>query len=124
MKLTQLKYKQKPPLELPLRIVSQSSKSHNDITSIQAPSVLDSSTITMPDQASIGMKLTLFPNLPTELRLRIWELASAIPRSVHLRERVCDECRAPDELVASFDPPKCASILHVCRESRDIALKN
>ena len=78
----------------------------------------------MPDQASTGKQFILFPNLPPELRLRIWEFASAIPRSVHLQECASDERRPSDEFVASFDPPKCASILHVCRESRDIALKS
>jgi hypothetical protein len=94
-----------------------------DIPSGSATSVLDSSTITMPDQASTGKQFTLFPDLPPELRLRIWEFASAIPRSVRLREFVPNERRTPDGLPAAFGPPRCSSILHVCRDSREIALK-
>jgi hypothetical protein len=77
----------------------------------------------MQVQSSIGTQFTLFLNLPPELRLRIWELASATPRSVRLRELLSKKLINPEEYPAIFGPPRCFSILHVCRDSRDIALK-
>jgi hypothetical protein len=62
----------------------------------------------------------LFPRLPAELRIRVWELA-AFPRLVHLPldQSQTPESRSPRGYVQS--PTPCPSILHVCRESRQHA---
>ncbi|KAK3324789.1 hypothetical protein B0T19DRAFT_402987 [Cercophora scortea] len=58
-----------------------------------------------------------FPRLPTELRLRIWELTASNPRVVEVRERGRLKSRA---FWAS--PTPVPAVLHTCRESRSLLL--
>lgn len=76
---------------------------------------------------------TLFPQLPLEIRMRIWELACFFPRNVdiwvtHLPESYI---REPPENYTRGGPPTpfrylsrspVPAILHVCNESRTIGL--
>ncbi|KAF4627900.1 hypothetical protein G7Y89_g10256 [Cudoniella acicularis] len=56
-----------------------------------------------------------FPLLPTEIRLKIWKIASQSPRTLELLYR-----HTGRELRCLQAPP---AILHVCRESRELGLQ-
>jgi len=60
----------------------------------------------------------LFPNLPPELRLQIWELA--LPRSRVLKVSVDIFDASKIALLGPYSP--IPSILHICHESRSLAL--
>jgi 2EXR family len=65
---------------------------------------------------------TLFPHLPFELRLKIWEHALSEPRTVTIscqREMLDRERRFAKAFTSPTPPP---SLLHTCRESRSEAL--
>ncbi|PMD40366.1 hypothetical protein L207DRAFT_565841 [Hyaloscypha variabilis F] len=65
---------------------------------------------------------TLFPHLPFELRLKIWDLALSEPRTVTIschREMLDRERRFAKSFTSSTAPPP---LLHVNRESRFEAL--
>jgi hypothetical protein len=64
----------------------------------------------------------LFPNLPFELRLKIWEYAISEPRTVTIscqREMLDRERRFAKAFTSSTPPPR---LLHINRESRFEAL--
>jgi 2EXR family len=64
----------------------------------------------------------LFPTLPFELRLKIWDLVLASPRAVTVscqREKLDRERRFAKAFTSKTPPP---ALLHVCRESRFEAL--
>lgn len=85
------------------------------------------SLVQSAEQIAIHPCFTLFPTLPAELRLRIWEITLTEPRTVTL---TCDK-----PTVASLQPSairnahvfrsdlRPPSLLHVNRESRDEALQ-
>ena len=77
-------------------------------------------------------QFTLFPNLPKELRIRVWQLAAREPRVVEIcwvREAqdrfrgIWDEFTPPNPPVF-YSPTPIPFVLHINRESRGIALEN
>ncbi|KAI1120042.1 hypothetical protein F5Y10DRAFT_273458 [Nemania abortiva] len=65
-----------------------------------------------------------FPNLPTELRLRVWVLAAEGPRILHVRIEdrpvwTSETELEHDTVYSSPTPPP--AVLHACRESRQTA---
>ncbi|TVY88940.1 hypothetical protein LAWI1_G004631 [Lachnellula willkommii] len=78
-----------------------------------------SASVNLPpeDAPSKLTEFHLFPNLPTELRLKIWGIILSTPRVLHMRrnERV-EHSRRIAESFASDEPPPAA--LHACHESR------
>jgi hypothetical protein len=58
-----------------------------------------------------------FPRLPQEIRLKIWDMVTDEPRAVIIRGRLGDSHGG----LRSPTPPPAA--LHVCLESREVALK-
>lgn len=69
-----------------------------------------------------------FPKLPQELRLKIWEMATDEPRVVVISSHFKDPARSwvtpPGQVRGGFySPTPIPAALHVCAESRDIALK-
>ena len=60
----------------------------------------------------------LFPLLPSELRLKVWNIVLSKPRvvSINCKRELCEN----DRRIAKAFPPQAAppAILHVCRESR------
>jgi hypothetical protein len=65
--------------------------------------------------ASENQKFTLFPELPKELRLKIWEFAQ--------EPRIVEVCQTQDS-AAFYSPTAPPTLLHISRESRHIALQN
>jgi hypothetical protein len=97
------------------------------IVSIQGGSV-PKYPLTLPaagPRPTIRTSFTLLPNLPIELRRKIWEFAAHIPRIIevefdqayanhyygHQDGRICIPCRRPP------------TVLHICREARAEGLK-
>lgn len=71
---------------------------------------------------SSNSTFTLFPSLPTELRLKIYSLALSVPRTLTLfceRKIIEGESRRATRFHSSSPPP---SLLSVCQESRFEAL--
>lgn len=62
--------------------------------------------------APIFNTFPFFPQLPTELRLKIWSHASPLPRIIELSWPENSKARSP---ISKTSPP---SVLHTCRESR------
>jgi hypothetical protein len=65
--------------------------------------------------ASENQRFTLFPQLPKELRLKIWEFAQ--------EPRIVEVCQTQDS-AAFYSPTALPMLLHISRESRHIALQN
>ncbi|KAI1747668.1 hypothetical protein F4782DRAFT_520339 [Xylaria castorea] len=66
----------------------------------------------------------LFPNLPTELRLRIWALAAEDPRILHVRiedRSVWTSATKLEHGTVYSSPTPPPAVLHACRESRQAA---
>jgi len=97
------------------------------IVSIQGGSV-PKYPLTLPaagPRPTISTSFTVLPNLPIELRRKIWEFAAHIPRIIevefdpeyadcyygHQDGRICIPCRRPP------------TVLHICREARVECLK-
>ncbi|KAF2431024.1 hypothetical protein EJ08DRAFT_588135 [Tothia fuscella] len=73
---------------------------------------------------STPTKFHLFPNLPVEIRLRIWDIVLSIPRTVQIRCNPVLFTRGVPRTASTFDsqtPPP--PLLHVNRESRHEALR-
>lgn len=67
------------------------------------------------DVMAATQEFTKFPELPKELRLKIWENASRVPRHIErLYDAICWK-------VDNFCPPP--AVLQACRESREVGLK-
>ena len=66
-----------------------------------------------------------FARLPAELRVRVWELVDPEPRVVELRRHMVEtktkKKRGPSEQIRCLSAAP--AILHVCRESRRIAIQ-
>lgn len=71
--------------------------------------------------ATARISFTLFPKLPTEVRLMIWKMTLPGPRAFELRSNYYFDMRAGDGYATSTDPQPVN--LMVCRESRNEALK-
>ncbi|KAF7913396.1 uncharacterized protein EAE98_011621 [Botrytis deweyae] len=88
--------------------------------------------------APINQTFTLFPNLPLELQRKVWEFAAVpIPRAIEIQSKFKENT---NKYVISFYnkvflfQPRCrfytitspvpTNLLHVCSESRNIALRN
>ncbi|KAF7917614.1 hypothetical protein EAE99_009280 [Botrytis elliptica] len=87
--------------------------------------------------APINQTFTLFPNLPLELQRKVWEFAAVpIPRAIEIQSKFKENA---NKYVTSFyekisiqrrsrfytiTSPIPTNLLHVCSESRNIALRN
>ncbi|TVY80451.1 hypothetical protein LSUE1_G007807 [Lachnellula suecica] len=63
----------------------------------------------------------LFPNLPSEIRLKVWSFIVGTPRvvKIHCKKRIERNRRFADAFVSEEPPP---IALHICQESRHEAL--
>ncbi len=69
---------------------------------------------------SAGRAFPKFSRLPKELRLRVWEMAAEQPRVVVIHSAKREEGdETPPGFISSSPPP---AVLHVCAESRGMAL--
>jgi hypothetical protein len=80
-----------------------------------------------PDSTKILSVSTLFPKLPIEIRLKIWEYDCFFTRNVdiwakNIKGVVCDETGEVAHYFHSYTSPP--SLLHVCKESRFEALQH
>ncbi|CZS93657.1 uncharacterized protein RCO7_09477 [Rhynchosporium graminicola] len=82
------------------------------------------SSFSGPDPAS--KQFAFFPKLPAELRLMIWELALPGERIVRIQEFV--ESSPHDRILQAYQcigsKARVPTLLHVCHESRTLALKH
>jgi hypothetical protein len=62
-------------------------------------------------------RFTFFPELPTELKLKIWEFALLVPRVIPVK----DNCIGQPHMLRAMG--RQSSITHVNREAREVALK-
>jgi hypothetical protein len=73
-------------------------------------------TEVQPSAVKSQSAFTKFSDLPTELRLKIWEHASRAPRALELMYCIVDR------KFFTFQPAP--TVLHTCRESREVGLSN
>ncbi|QGI70809.1 hypothetical protein CEK26_003143 [Fusarium fujikuroi] len=77
------------------------------------------------ETASRDRCFTLFPNLPAEIRLMIWE--AALPEEVHPRSKICEiwDLKRGEDIIATT-PRATANIafLACCHESRHFAIND
>ncbi|TAQ88116.1 hypothetical protein B7494_g3580 [Chlorociboria aeruginascens] len=78
------------------------------------------------DEATSPPRFTLFPDLPCELRIKIWKLAEPGPRTVRIQYNM-NYKSWNGKFIADFkgwtSPDPAPTILHVCQESRAEALR-
>lgn len=73
------------------------------------------------EQRTEGSSFTLFPKLPVELRLMVWELALPGPRVITIQaRRVSSAARGLPHLTADYSIP---AIFHTSQESREAVLR-
>lgn len=65
----------------------------------------------------------LFPQLPVELRLRIWKAIACLPRIVIIHDKP-SSCLTTSPVSGFVSPTPIPTILHVCHEARQAALEN
>ncbi|KAI1279697.1 hypothetical protein F5Y07DRAFT_405927 [Xylaria sp. FL0933] len=110
------------------------SESHDNTMATDEP---DSSHDAMGSSSSAHVgdsrieQFTLFPKLPTELRLIIWEFAMQEPRLVHLRtdgyhpyRRGCPRTGAPELKIYGTQYEQVPAYFFINRECRHLALKH
>ncbi|MCJ1248771.1 hypothetical protein MMC30_005990 [Trapelia coarctata] len=112
---------------------TQSPQQKPDILSLIIPNLSRRPTTTPPNETHPSpavsgprSEFTLFPALPAELRLKIWEFALPGPRVVEIKAPPPSFAdRPPDSALDDFTS-SCAipTLLHVNSEARGIALKH
>jgi hypothetical protein len=66
---------------------------------------------------------TIFNQLPTELRLKIWEAALPDPRVINIRQKALRKKGPGRDIIGVTSDTKTPSVLLACRESYDVSSK-
>ncbi|KAH8595078.1 hypothetical protein B0O99DRAFT_158032 [Bisporella sp. PMI_857] len=73
--------------------------------------------------SSHGLMFTIFNQLPTELRLKIWEAALPDPRVINIRQKELRKRRPGYDIMGVTSDTKTPSVLLACRESYSVSSK-